>query len=234
MRRRLLAVTVLGVVLLAASGTQAAWGARQGDAGVSSTYVVAEVPFKTDTAGTHALATEVDVLLCTSATVDEFETCQLPGPLPQLAFSVDRASVGTTVWTDASSPNFGGIVGSLTNGRPEFIWRFAQVPFVSVGNVSPEQSFFAGQVGPSGVDLFGYAIRRVGFRVDALTLDSPGRDLQGDGIWTDFAVTGAFIFEGTIANSDACKNGGWQSLHGPGGTPFQNQGNCIQFANSVK
>ena len=44
----------------------------------------------------------------------------------------------------------------------------------------------------------------------------------------------AFIFEGVIANSEVCKNGGWRSLHGPGGIGFHNQGECIQFVNNGK
>jgi hypothetical protein len=36
------------------------------------------------------------------------------------------------------------------------------------------------------------------------------------------------------ASKDACKNGGWQNLYGSGGTPFKNQGQCIQFFNTGK
>jgi hypothetical protein len=35
-------------------------------------------------------------------------------------------------------------------------------------------------------------------------------------------------------DKDACKNGGWQTLYGNGGTPFKNQGQCIQYANNGK
>ena len=35
-------------------------------------------------------------------------------------------------------------------------------------------------------------------------------------------------------DKDACKNGGWQTLYGTGGTPFKNQGQCIQYANTGK
>jgi hypothetical protein len=35
-------------------------------------------------------------------------------------------------------------------------------------------------------------------------------------------------------SKDACKNGGWQTLYGTGGTTFKNQGDCIQYFNTGK
>lgn len=35
-------------------------------------------------------------------------------------------------------------------------------------------------------------------------------------------------------NKDQCKNGGWQGLFRANGTPFKNQGDCIQFVNTGK
>lgn len=36
------------------------------------------------------------------------------------------------------------------------------------------------------------------------------------------------------ATRDACKNGGWQALRRADGTPFKNQGDCIQYVNTGK
>ncbi len=36
------------------------------------------------------------------------------------------------------------------------------------------------------------------------------------------------------ANANACKNGGWQNLFRADGTPFKNQGDCIQYVNTGK
>ena len=36
------------------------------------------------------------------------------------------------------------------------------------------------------------------------------------------------------ASKDACKNGGWQTLYGNGGTPFKNQGQCVQYFSTGK
>jgi len=35
-------------------------------------------------------------------------------------------------------------------------------------------------------------------------------------------------------SKNACKNGGWQTLYGDGGTPFKNQGQCVQYSNNGK
>ena len=35
------------------------------------------------------------------------------------------------------------------------------------------------------------------------------------------------------ATVNACKNGGWQQLTRPDGTTFENQGDCIQYVNTV-
>ena len=35
-------------------------------------------------------------------------------------------------------------------------------------------------------------------------------------------------------NKDACKNGGWKTLRRLGGSPFKNQGDCIQYVNTGK
>jgi len=38
----------------------------------------------------------------------------------------------------------------------------------------------------------------------------------------------------TATTKDGCKNNGWQSLSGAGGSPFKNQGDCIQYVNTGK
>lgn len=41
------------------------------------------------------------------------------------------------------------------------------------------------------------------------------------------------LFE-VATTKDACKNGGWQTLRRADGTPFKNQGDCIQYVNTGK
>jgi hypothetical protein len=155
-----------------------------------------------------------------------FEPCDF---LPNLLISPLVAT--GTIWTDGSDPYFDNIVSEITNGVSGLIEvedRASTGIERSIYGAS-EPQFFGDQVGPTGVDLAGYTIDRIGFRVDAITIDSPGSDPNGDGIWTDFSLRGAFVFEGRIASADACKNLGWQTLHGPGGRRFMSQGQCIRF-----
>jgi hypothetical protein len=51
---------------------------------------------------------------------------------------------------------------------------------------------------------------------------------------TDWELRATLIVQGTIAGPDACKDGGWQSLHSSAGAPFKNQGDCMQFVNTGK
>ena len=60
---------------------------------------------------------------------------------------------------------------------------------------------------------------------------------------TDGAVTGSYLDasgeHGFVSaalpsptNKDQCMNGGWQARLRPDGTPFTNQGDCIQYVNT--
>jgi hypothetical protein len=48
----------------------------------------------------------------------------------------------------------------------------------------------------SEYDLFGYTIERID-RDLTFSMQSPGRDLNGDGLWTDFHIGGVYEFWGT-------------------------------------
>jgi hypothetical protein len=214
------------LVLVVAPAVSAGAGASPNRA---SDYVVAEVPFATS-GGLAAVVTQEAVQLCIQPSIDT--------GICDPAFSpIDAASVGRTIWTDentsnglmlffSGSPNFDGFVASITNGFND--WMDVSDAFGGVGG--PESDFFGSQVGPSGVDLYGYAIHRVGLRVDSASFDTPGSNPNGNGNWTDYALQGTFVFEGTIANPSACGNGGWRYLHGPDETPFRSHLDCVNFS----
>jgi hypothetical protein len=209
------AVVALGL-MSAAAGTARASVKPPAD------YVVASFSFDTNF-GAPALFTSVDGALCLPPAL---ESCFVAVPL--LDFSPLTTS-GQTIWTDAASPNFGAIVGELTDGDSGLMSWALTAP-MGVAGVSivgqSELDLFDDQVGPTGVDLAGYRIDRIGLRVDSISFESSG------GTFTTFTFSGAFLFEGRIASKDACKNGGWQSLHGPGGSSFENQGQCIHLVNT--
>ena len=45
-------------------------------------------------------------------------------------------------------------------------------------------------------DLIGYSISRIELHLDELTVDSPGDDPNGDGIWTDYSDEVTITFHG--------------------------------------
>jgi hypothetical protein len=109
-----------------------------------------------------------------------------------------NASSGGTLWVDSATPNFDALANLITNGvRDPFSALFEAG--AGAGWFGFEPDFFGPDVGPSGVDLASFVVRRVGYRVDAISFVSPGRDLAHDGIWTDASVDGAFLFVGTCA-----------------------------------
>jgi hypothetical protein len=196
-----------------------------------SDYTLAEVPFHT-AGGDAVVGTELRILFCID---NDSQHCSTH-PLESLTFpAVTLASAGSTIWADSSGPGLNNVIAELTDGGLDLLGFLARVNVSGPGwTIQGEPDFFGAQVGPSGIDLSGYAIHRIGFRVDAVSIDSPGEDPNGDGVWTDFSLSGAFVFEGTISSSAACKDDGWQSLRGPDGTTFENQGRCVQFATTGK
>jgi hypothetical protein len=208
-------VAAAAFAAIASGTTEAANAAAVGP----SPYVVAAVPFIEGLLGGGvSIGTQLHVQLCVN---DDFTGCPAH-PSETVTFApVGVASVGTTTWVDASSAGFGSLVALITNGVVDQLnWEVTVFPSGGGGGFGmSEPMFFGAQTGPSGVDLAGYAIDRIGVRVDSFSFDGQLLTLR----WT-------FLFEGTIANADACKNGGWHALRGPDATPFNNQGDCIQQA----
>ena len=66
------------------------------------------------------------------------------------------------------------------------------------------------------------------------TLLPNGKVLVAGGASGDGALASAELYISIPANADDCKNNGWMSLFSPDGSPFKNQGNCIQFVNTGK
>jgi hypothetical protein len=227
--KQVLRVAASVVTLFGVLATTSALGPASASTRSQSDYTVASFSID-DGGGAPELFNFVKVGLCLPPLTETCFTEEEGGPT--LIFSPIDAS-GMTIWTDAATPNFNVIVNGLTDGVTELVgWTTGPPDVFITGASSFEPDLFGDQVGPSGVDLAGYRIDRIGFRVDSFSLASPGTDPNGDGIWTDWTLNGTFLFEGRIASTDACKNGGWQSLHGPGGSSFENQGQCIRFVNT--
>jgi hypothetical protein len=151
---------------------------------------IATVPMTTSF-GSHAIVTSADAFVCggypegcNTANILDF------GP-------VTNASAGSVLWQNGANAHFGALTGLLTNGvNDPFSWSFSAGG--GSGDYAFESTFFSTQ-GLNGFDLTGYAISWIGFRVDSISLTSPGSDPDHDGIWTDTQVSGAFLFWGNCA-----------------------------------
>ena len=85
--------------------------------------------------------------------------------------------------------DFQRVVAVLTNGQVDNVtYRFGGVTNGSVG--SDEPNLIESVQGPGGTDLADFEIELVTFEVTKLDIDTPGRDLNGNGTWTDHDVEG--------------------------------------------
>jgi hypothetical protein len=226
--RLAIVVSVLGLAVSAA-GSESARGSKK----QLTEYTLAEVPYH-EAAGAGVIASQLEVWICLRSTAPSCD----PDIGVQFA-PIGVADVGGTIWRDASSaPHFNNFVAEMTDGAlDDMFFETLALGDGGGGTNAPgatDAEMFSGQAGLGGVDLLGYAIHRIGLRVEAVSIASPGTDPNGDGIWTDFTADVTFIFEGTIADTGACRKGGWQILHGPGGSSFKNQGQCIRLVAAGK
>ncbi|HZE70861.1 MAG TPA: hypothetical protein VE135_15230 [Pyrinomonadaceae bacterium] len=103
---------------------------------------------------------------------------------------VGPGDVGRT-FSISSGAQFETASALLTNGSNEYIVFFTG-PGIIGGGSAGEQRFesqlFFGNSGR--IDFAGFQITSLDFRLDEFVLNTPGRNPNGDGIWTDFTVRG--------------------------------------------
>lgn len=159
--------------------------------------------------------------------------CFGDGPLcpsvwaPTLQFGpITSDLIGTTVWTDTSTSVFADAVAAMTDGVDgRAYWNIGVGPnayggFSWWGIGRWESDFFVNKAGPTtGVDLAGYTIDGVGFRIDSAVFSDSG-----------WSAGGQFVFTGTAPRFGVCLAGGWKTLYGENGSTFRNEGDCVQFA----
>jgi hypothetical protein len=138
-----------------------------------------------------------------------------------LAFTVDPSMVGTTVWNDLSDPEVRTVADYWTNGTDDFVYLLHN----GSGDGFFESVWLGDQVGPGRVDLQGFNITRIGFRLDEYTKTFDGELFVNH-------VSGAFLFEADHVAQTLCKNGGWKTRYRSDGTAFRNQGDCLQYFNT--
>ena len=170
---------LLAAVAVAVAATFATPSSAQADR-AGAPVVVAAVPVSM-AFGTNIVAPRWEVRL---------DTCANPPPCPvDVDFTVGEiqsGSAGAILWADQSSAGFRTLTAYLTDGTSNLLgWGvLAPIsPSFAVGTESfTTESMFLNS-DPSGSDLQGWSLSRIGFAVEAATIDSPGQDLNHDGIW---------------------------------------------------
>jgi len=195
-----------------------------------SDYLIAEAPI-VSAGGAPTVSAGLEVSLCV-IDLSALGNCFPPPAMNSIVFIANPAVSGTTIWLQPTDLNFDEVASRFTNGSLDQVqyWTTTVPASGGAGSILIEQGLLDGQVGPSGVDLAGYTIDRIGLRIDSVSLTAPPAN-PGE---TDWTLSAAILFEGTIASTSSCKKGGWHSLHGPNDRLFGNQGDCIQFVNTGK
>jgi hypothetical protein len=105
-------------------------------------------------------------------------------------FTLTPADVGRTLTATAQSDSdFPGFVGLLRNGVNDIAMFGGLNPFTGAGQY--ENGFWKQRPpGNNGIDLRGFSVGRITLTIDSLSINSPGENPNGDGLWTDFAFYG--------------------------------------------
>jgi len=212
MRRVLIFWATCALVLVAVAPAAMAQPAPPGE--------IARVAFTNDGSGSNTANADAGALLA-PCTDEEYQRDDCPWwPFEEhgLLFVFDESDQGSTVWMDSNSAGWNHTVERLTDGLAGYVVPWALVvPGGGGGSTKAEAAFFGSQAGPNGIDLAGYELTRIGFEVTSVTVDSPGRDPNGDGAWTDIEYSGWFVFEGYSTIRGTCPRGGGNVPHPEGG-----------------
>ena len=111
------------------------------------------------------------------------------------------ADIGSTfIATEHNDADFNGVVSLLTDGvNQSWMWcreiRFD--PGGGGGCGSWHERDLFGPDTRNGIDFAGYTIESFELTLDALSWETPGRDPNGDGKWTDHYFRGTLTITGT-------------------------------------
>ena len=113
--------------------------------------------------------------------------------------TVTNADAGRTIAIDPGEhPEFAQAVLLLTNGTNDGVaFRRAPLGGASAITRSDEETSFAGGVlADQEPDFAGAEVTGISLVLDAISIDSPGRDPNGNGQWTDVTVQGQIVVLG--------------------------------------
>jgi uncharacterized protein (TIGR03382 family) len=107
---------------------------------------------------------------------------------PTFTVSISSASTGQDYVFDAGSSGFAEFATYLTNGNSDTL-----VPGFGGSSYSVSEFDTLG-----GQDLAGQAVTRIVVHVDAANVETPGSNPNGNGIWTDFSMSGEVRIYATV------------------------------------
>jgi len=130
-----------------------------------------------------------------------------PGPQLFEGLVFTPADVGKTVTvTETTDPEFNAVAAVLTNGVNDPLY-FQALGHPGGGGPFDERteafSFFGDSSGANGIDFNDYIIQCISLRINSLTLDTPGQDPVGNGIWTDYSINYSLLVKGVPAVVDS-------------------------------
>jgi hypothetical protein len=131
-----------------------------------------------------------------------------PGPKLFEDIVFTPADVGKTVtMIEATDPEFNAVAAVLTNGLndPLYFQIIGRPGGGGHGESSSEAfSFFGDSSGAHGTDFKDYTIQCISLRINSLTLNTPGQNPNGNGIWTDYSINYSLLVQGarTVVDSD--------------------------------
>lgn len=113
---------------------------------------------------------------------------------------VTPSDVGETfTQSPVTSPYFDFFASLLTSGTDDFliIWRhFPEITGGGAGTGTLESNWLNKFIQTETVDFYGWQVTEINLTVNSLTIDTPGSNPIGDGIWTDYVYDVTFSIYG--------------------------------------
>jgi len=108
--------------------------------------------------------------------------------------SITPADVGQTFTvTSGNDPNFNEFATALASGNPHKVTLSSGLGTLGTSQIFSTKS---GDLFGGNPDLNGNTINSISLKVNAFTLDTPGANPNGDGIWTDYSFNGTVTVSG--------------------------------------
>lgn len=111
---------------------------------------------------------------------------------------VTPSDVGKTfTQSPVTSPGFDFFASMLTSGTDDQLFILLHFPDDGIaGTVTWESYWLSKFIQTETVDFYGWQVTEISLTVNSLTIDTPGRNPNGDGIWTDCVYDVTFTIYG--------------------------------------